>query len=363
MKAIDLFCGTGGFSRGAQDTTFEIVAAFDIDPNLTSSHKYNFPDVKLYLKDVSDLTEEWLRENISSEIDLVYGGPPCQGFSMIGKRDADDDRRTLLDHFFRVVSILKPAAFVMENVEGLLYTEAKEVLDHALRWVEDGYTVLKPKVFDASEFGAATKRRRAFVVGYDPDRCGPIDWSDFEAMKAPATTVQQALAGLKGPKKLDETEDGFDLWRIRGNAAISKYALKLQSEDRTFTGNRRTKHLPRVVRRFSKIEQGGFDPIGKYPRLKWAGQCPTLRAGTGADHGSHQAVRPIHPDEHRVITVREAARLQGFPDDHRFNPTIWHSFRQVGNSVSPIIAKAILSVVYEKLSEEVNEETEVLAAE
>jgi DNA (cytosine-5)-methyltransferase 1 len=123
------------------------------------------------------------------------------------------------------------------------------------------------------------------------------------------------------------------------------------SSDEKFTGNKRTKHHADVVKRFSDLKQGGFDPVGKYPRLAWGGLCPTLRAGPGADKGSHQAIRPIHPDEDRVITVREAARLQGFPDEHRFHPTIWHSFRQIGNSVSPIIARAILSVVRQKLEE------------
>ena len=97
---------------------------------------------------------------------------------------------------------------------------------------------------------------------------------------------------------------------------------------------------PRVI-----IGQGHMDPIGRHPRLAWNGLCPTLRAGTGSDRGSYQSVRPIHPEENRVITVREAARLQGFPDNHLFHPTVWHSFRMIGNSVSPIMAEAIFSAI------------------
>jgi DNA (cytosine-5)-methyltransferase 1 len=92
-----------------------------------------------------------------------------------------------------------------------------------------------------------------------------------------------------------------------------------------------------------------MDKIGRHPRLAWGGQCPTLRAGTGADRGSYQSVRPIHPSENRVITVREAARLQGFPDSHLFHPTVWHSFRMIGNSVSPIIAKAVFQAIRSKV--------------
>jgi DNA (cytosine-5)-methyltransferase 1 len=211
--------------------------------------------------------------------------------------------------------------------------------------------LLSNKVLNAADYGAATSRRRTFVIGYDPNLCAPIDWSFFEEVKKPASTVEQALAGLKSPTFVESDDCGFDVWQLSKYARLSEYARNLASADRRFTGNRRTNHTPAVVARFSKIDQGGFDEVGKYPRLHWKGQCPTLRAGTGADRGSYQAVRPIHPEENRVITVREAARLQGFPDFHLFHPTTWHSCRQIGNSVSPIIAEAVLSVVHGRLLE------------
>jgi len=121
------------------------------------------------------------------------------------------------------------------------------------------------------------------------------------------------------------------------------------SPDRLFTGHRRTVHTPAVLKRFAAVEQGGFDIVGRHPRLNWNGQCPTLRAGTGSDRGSFQSVRPIHPDDPRVITVREGARLQGFPDCFRFHPTVWHSFRMIGNSVSPIISKVIFSAIKKRI--------------
>lgn len=121
--------------------------------------------------------------------------------------------------------------------------------------------------------------------------------------------------------------------------------MSLRASDKVFTGHRPTIHTQGVVDRFARVKQGQVDPVGRHPRLAWEGLCPTLRAGTGADKGSYQAVRPIHPEEDRVITVREAARLQGFPDTHLFHPTVWHSFRMIGNSVSPIMAKAIFSAI------------------
>lgn len=351
MRAIDLFCGTGGFSRGAHTAKFDVVAAYDIDPNLTYSYPLNFPGTKVRLTDVAQLTGEAIRKDVGSQhVDLIFGGPPCQGFSAIGRRDKDDPRRTLLEHFFRIVSEIRPSVFVMENVEGLLFSDAVHELEKATVHAA-GYQLLKTKLLNAADFGAATNRRRAFVIGYDPDLCAPFDWPDFEYAKRPAVTVGDAIRELKAPVAIGEDSDGFDVWRLRKRAERSPYSKRLMSSDERFTGNKRTKHQADVVKRFSELKQGGFDPVGKYPRLAWGGLCPTLRAGTGADKGSHQAIRPIHPDEDRVITVREAARLQGFPDEHRFHPTIWHSFRQIGNSVSPIIAEAILSVVHQKLVE------------
>ena len=343
MRAIDLFCGTGGFSRGVIEAGFDVVAAFDIDPDLTYSHSYNFPDTKLYLEDVSELTGDRIRNKIVGDIDLIFGGPPCQGFSMMGKRQANDPRRQLLDHFFRVVSEVKPAVFVMENVEGLLFGEARDVLNRALRHVAE-YEVLDPVVLDASDYGAATKRKRAFVFGYDPDRCLPITETLIKSVKTKPVTVGDALSGLVNCTSMGEI-DGYDRWKLGKNIKLSNYVKLLANDDRTFTGNQATKHTENVVARFANLAPGKTDRVGRHPRLKLDGQCPTLRAGTGADKGSHQSLRPVHPTENRVITVREAARLQGFPDCHRFHPTIWHSFRQIGNSVSPIMAKSILQVV------------------
>ena len=112
-----------------------------------------------------------------------------------------------------------------------------------------------------------------------------------------------------------------------------------------YRGASETRHSKKVIERYSEIKQGETDRFSKSRRIDPDGFCPTLRAGTGRDKGSYQAVRPLHPTENRVITPREAARLQGFPDWFQFHPTKWHSFRQIGNSVSPILAEYILSVI------------------
>ncbi len=351
MKLVELFCGCGGFSRGAHDAGFEVAAAYDIDPILTSSYQINFPNTVLHHRDVAELTGAQVRQDVGGEVFGIFGGPPCQGFSEIGKRDPNDPRRALLGHFFRIVAEVRPVFFVMENVRGLAYPSAKAALDAALAIVQDDYDLLGPKIWDASTFGAATKRSRMFVIGVRKDRCAPIQEEHLKALERPAATVADALGDLMGatPIASPAAMPDFDLWRIDASLPVSRYAAALRGDDLSFTGHRTTEHTPKVVERFAAVLPGGYDKVGRHPRLDPAGQCPTLRAGTGAELGSFQSVRPIHPTEHRVITVREAARLQGFPDNHVFHPTVWHSFRMIGNSVSPVIAKAVFVAIRDRL--------------
>jgi DNA (cytosine-5)-methyltransferase 1 len=347
MKLVELFCGCGGFSLGAHAAGFDVAAAYDIDETLASSYPRNFPHTKLFHRDIGGLTGAEIRAAVDGDIGGVFGGPPCQGFSDIGRRQKDDPRRELLGHFFRIVSEVEPAFFVMENVRGLAYHDAAPVLDGALTLVEKDYHVLGPQIWDASAFGAATRRNRMFVIGIRRSVADPIEKTAVDAFRRPASNVKAAIVDLSDAAPLAETDDlpGFDQWKIRRPGRPLAYAAALRSTDKTFTGHRPTVHTQDVIDRFAKVEQGHVDPVGRHPRLAWTGLCPTLRAGTGADKGSYQSVRPIHPEENRVITVREAARLQGFPDAHVFHPTVWHSFRMIGNSVSPIMAEAIFSAI------------------
>lgn len=347
VRAVDLFCGCGGFSLGAHAAGINVVGAYDLDPTLTSSFEKNFPETRRHLRDISVLTGKQIEEDTGGQVDLLFGGPPCQGFSSIGRRDKKDERRRLLHHFFRLVAELEPSVFVMENVKGLGFANAKGDLEEALKQVPATYKVSPAMILDAANFGAATKRQRLFVMGYDPGRCAEIDFKVLQERRDKPTTVKEAIGDLAGARPIGEAN--ADVWQLSEPSSASAYARKLQSEDFRFTGNRRTGHTAPVLKRFSEVPQGGLDIVGRYPRLSWGGQCPTLRAGTGSDKGSYQAVRPLHPEENRVITVREAARLQGFPDRHTFHHTIWHSFRMIGNSVSPVIATEILSVVAEAL--------------
>jgi DNA (cytosine-5)-methyltransferase 1 len=351
MKVVELFCGCGGFSRGAHDAGFKIAAAYDIDPVLTSSYQLNFPETPLHLRDVALLTGSQIRKDVGGDVFGIFGGPPCQGFSEIGKRNPSDPRRDLLGHFFRIVREVEPAFFIMENVRGLAYPGARHVLDSALQSVSENYDILGPVVWEAAQFGAATTRPRMFVVGLLKSRGVAITKKHVERLMAPATTVADAIGDLMGAKLLrsDPNLPGFDRWKIDGRRSSSAYAKTLRTTDGVFSSHRVTVHTSAVVARFAATAPGSFEKVGRHPRLASGGQCPTLRAGTGVEKGSFQSVRPIHPTENRVITVREAARLQGFPDHHFFHPTVWHSFRMIGNSVSPIIAKAMFLALADAL--------------
>lgn len=352
-RIVDLFSGCGGFSLGAHLAGFEVSLAVDVDPVLSSSFGVNFPTVPLQNWNLVDVQPELLRSGAGGPVAGVIGGPPCQAFSEIGRRSRTDDRRDLIKHFFRLVAALRPGFFVMENVRGLGFPGNREVLDDALELVAGRYTIIDPIMLDAAAFGAPTSRKRLFVFGFDPSEWDVPDMADLEAMKAPALTVKDAIHDLVTARSTGVDSEGRDWWLYDGRRRVSPYAEVARSMPPTmlgtdaiagrFSGHLKTRHTEAVVRRFSTIRMGQQDPIGKHHRLNWDAQAPTLRAGTGSDRGSYQSVRPIHPSENRVVTPREAARLQGFPDWFVFHPTIWHSFRMIGNSVSPFVSQAVLT--------------------
>jgi DNA (cytosine-5)-methyltransferase 1 len=363
---VDLFCGCGGFSLGAELAGFRSLAAIDIDPTLQSGYRRNFPRTRAIQASVADIDRsDWAELIGKTRPDGLIGGPPCQGFSRIGRRRKDDPRNGLLHHFYRHVELLRPKFFIMENVEGLLDEGNIAELTTALERVQGRYRVLGPMVVNAAHFGAATTRKRVVVIGYDPADVDPLSLDRFER-PAPRklATVRDAIADLPSPKPEVKGEFGWAKYSI-GRKHLTAYARHLRAAppaglgwsdavarhaEGFVSGVVATRHSPEISRRYAVLPAGKSDPITKSYRLDWNGQCPTLRAGTGADKGAFQAVRPLHPGKGRVITVREAARLQGFPDWFVFHPTKWHSFRMIGNSISPMVSAALLATISEKLA-------------
>lgn len=361
---LDLFCGCGGFSLGAARAGFDIVGAVDNDSRALNTHRTNFPNVRHTELDISLSSGDELRTLLDlgdADINCVAGGPPCQGFSSMGKGDSEDPRNQLFAHFFRLVSELLPQFFVCENVPGILLSGHRKTIDAAFEYVNDRYVVLPQMRLCASAYGAPTSRTRVFFVGYRKSIDARITSQDFQpSPDTQITTVEQALTGLPtqiptneqnaedGWRKVEafpDSEFGRRLWGMIPSGMGDEDALRLLKDEKLVSGCIGTNHSSAVVDRFEQTRQGGRDAISKMQRLALDGLCPTLRAGTNRDRGSFQAVRPIHPVENRVITPREAARLQGFPDWFQFDPTKWHSFRQIGNSVCPIVAETVLAPI------------------
>ena len=365
LKIIDLFSGAGGFGLGAKRAGFDIAGSIEIDPQAISVHKTNFPKSPLWEKDISILSGSEMLRNFDlkvGEVDGIIGGPPCQGFSLMGHRDICDPRNHLFTRFFEIVNDAGPKFFLAENVLGILSSKNSQIVEQAQSKLKNKYEVLDPIRLVATKFGVPTTRERVFFFGYLKDHMNRVVAEDFLPKDLEQVCVKDALKGL--PEKIDplwireengwqtikkvvEGDFGSKLYDQIPDGVGDKEAIRRLKENCEVSGCLGTRHTRAVLDRYSKIKPGEIDPISRSYRLKYAGFCPTLRAGTGSDKGSYQAVRPLHPTENRVITPREAARLQGFPDWFQFHSTKWHSFRQIGNSVSPILAEHILSVIKE----------------
>lgn len=359
---IDLFAGAGGLSLGFEQAGFDVVAAVEIDPIHAAVHEYNFPHCKAICKSVVDVDDKYIRQKArikdSQEIDVVFGGAPCQGFSMIGKRALDDPRNHLVFHFVRLVLSLQPRYFVFENVKGLTQGSHKKFLEEIIaEFALGGYQILLPyKVLNAMDFGVPQDRKRLFLIGARSDQAMPV-------YPAPTfrTTVWDAIADLPDLDQFDELKES-DFVPVEW-VSKSRYSqvLRQEIEDptdfshrREFDRNRltsslRTLHSPLSQERFMTTTNGETEPISRFKKLSFDSVCNTLRAGTDSTRGAFTSPRPIHPMLPRVISVREAARLHSYPDWFRFHATKWHGFRQVGNSVPPMLGRNVAKSIIDAL--------------
>ena len=362
--AIDFFSGVGGMSLGFHQAGFNVVAAVDNDPLNTSMYKANFGESQAITADISDLKGGTVRELAgigNKKIDVVFGGPPCQGFSFIGKRNKNDPRNTLLQQFGRLIGELQPDYFVVENVKGILTGYALKAVESFLKTVKSfGYDVVKPiKYLEAQKYGVPQKRQRVFILGYK---------KGLEAPKYPKPqygkgtnnkeiTVWDAIKDLPNVDKykylINTHEYGGKLGSpstyakmMRGETTDPHNNGQRQKKAIVLTGNLRTDHNDVSRKRFSETKPGTIEKVSRFYRLTKDGLSNTIRAGSGPHNGGYTAPRPIHPTQSRCITVREAARLHSFPDWFTFHPTKWHGFRQVGNAVPPRLACAVASQIF-----------------
>ncbi|MBT3351790.1 MAG: DNA cytosine methyltransferase [Nitrospinaceae bacterium] len=369
---IDLFAGAGGLSLGFEQAGFKIAAAVDIDPIHCAAHEYNFPNCKTICKDVAELTGEEIRK-ISGvkekKIDVVFGGAPCQGFSLIGKRALNDPRNRLVNHFVRLVLELAPSYFLFENVKGLTIGKHRQFLEEIISTFEkNGYSVEgNYRVLNASNYGVPQKRERLFLFGCRKNLKIPI-----YPKKLSEISISDALADLPEVEKFTELLDRDWVETILGSP--SKYAEKLREAEfascnygysrkynpNLLTSSARTTHTPLSRKRFAETPHGKTEPVSRFFKLDPQGVCNTLRAGTASDRGAFTSPRPIHPFTPRCITVREAARIHSYPDWFRFHVTKWHGFRQIGNSVPPLLAQAVAMEILRALEKKPSKPKKIL---
>lgn len=376
LIGVDLFSGAGGMSLGFEQAGFDIAASVEYDPIHCSTHEFNFPGCASICRDVADIDGQYIRQNSrigNGTVDVVFGGAPCQGFSLIGHRALDDPRNSLVYHFVRLVADLKASYFVFENVKGLTIGQHRRFLEEIIQELrKSGYNVVEDyQVLNAAEYGVPQDRKRLFLFGArkglplpgypHPTHSPARDEVSLLAQQTP--TVWDALKDLPEADDYDELLER-DWVRakfkkpsdyaalLRGDATDpDDHSTPREFEPTLLTSSLRTVHTSLSKKRFLETKQGGTEPVSRFLKLDPKGICNTIRAGTASDRGAFTSPRPIHPYSPRCITVREAARLHSYPDWFRFHVTKWHGFRQIGNSVPPLLARAVASKVHEAVSD------------
>jgi DNA (cytosine-5)-methyltransferase 1 len=367
---IDLFSGAGGMSLGFEQAGFDVVAAVEIDPVHAAIHKFNFPDCAVIPRSVTELTGDEIRSLAkigARKVDVVFGGAPCQGFSMIGRRALDDPRNSLVSDFVRLVDELQATYFVFENVKGLTVGRHRKFVSELIEAFEArGYSVRRDwKVLNAASYGVPQDRQRFILMGTRND--GRLPNYPDPISHAAGTTNCGSPAGPSCFDALADLPDAelFSVLNHRDDVEIKKwgkpsaYARLMRCMDNDawhfghprewnpniLTSSMRTEHTEISRRRFAQTAPGKVEPISRFFKLPPNGVANTLRAGTDAARGAFTSPRPLHYAHARCITVREMARLHGFPDWFRFHATKWHGARQIGNAVPPPLAKAIASQI------------------
>lgn len=369
-NCIDLFAGAGGLGLGFELAGFDVSAAVEIDAVHAATHLFNFPDCRVIPRSVVGLTGNEIRSSLpdpNRAVDVVFGGAPCQGFSLIGQRAMDDPRNSLVGEFVRIISELKPSYFVFENVKGLTVGSHRKFLDELIdAFKRVNYEVRLPwRVLNAASYGVPQDRERLFLLGArkglalptypepmtafagQPDcflpsgpSCGDAlqdlpDADDFPELMETDEVLTRSWGKTTGYGRL-----------LHGNSNESwQFGHRRTWSPKLLTSSARTVHSEISKRRFAETIPGTVEPISRFLRLNKGGVCNTLRAGTDSSRGAFTSPRPIHYQLSRCITVREMARLHSFPDWFRFHETKWHGARQIGNSVPPLLGMAVAGAI------------------
>lgn len=352
-RMLDLFCGAGGFSWGMhKNPCFKTVVALDIDSKAAETFKNNMPNTEIVVGDISEdsVKEQVIKLAKNNEVNMIIGGPPCQGFSMKGKKlGLDDPRNFLFREFLSIVEILQPELFIIENVKGLLMSSNgwfKEEIEKSIKKL--GYNI-ECGILNAADFGVPQSRERTFFI------C-----SKESTISLPKPTVRKLVTvreAISDLSFLNSGEGEFKQdYRIKAN---SKYQRSMRKKSEYLYNHKASNHRAVALEKLKMIppEKGKeFLPKelqGKqkfkttWGRLKWDDVSPTI--DTRFDASSNGTNN--HPYLHRAITPREAARLQSFDDTFIFYGTKVSIRKQIGNAVPPLLAKAIADQIIKKKGE------------
>jgi DNA (cytosine-5)-methyltransferase 1 len=333
---IDLFCGAGGLHIGFEQAGFCVRLCIDNDASVEKTHKRNYPHIPIINRDISKIPPIEIVKECGAKVDVVIGGPPCQGFSTIGKRASPNyDKRTQYDSrnelvfaYTNIVCTLKPKFVVMENVKGILTIDNGRYLETVLRKLQcAGYNV-DYKIVNMADYGVPQIRERVIIIGNSiglPITFPPPDHSD-------------------NPN--DDLKPWVDCWSVIGN-------LESMSDNPAFN-HVALKHTKINIERYKLIPEGGRLPEDSLPaelyrrnfgntykRLNRKRPAITMVPGNDAF--------PIHPTLHRSLTVREAARIQTFSDKIVFEGNRRQQGHQVGNAVPPLFSRKLAEFIAEQI--------------
>ncbi|WP_250433106.1 DNA cytosine methyltransferase [Hanstruepera flava] len=365
MTVVDLFSGCGGLALGFKWAGFKTLLASDLDENCEKTYTYNFPETPFIKNDLRHISTKEIREHISENVDVVIGGPPCQGFSLANKnrnKVKDDPRNELFYEFVRVVTDLQPKAFVMENVRGLLSMQKGKVIQLMKEEFENaglGYQV-NYEVLLASDYGVPQNRQRVIMIGVRKD----LDKKPVFPKKTYANpvTVWEAISDLpqiqasEGEEKMtyeSKPQNAFQEF-VRHNSQIvynhvaMRHTKRLIDRFKVIQAGQSLAHVPAehaAVKRGKPTEKSKIVFSQNNQRLHANKPAPTIAASFQSNF--------IHPFLHRNFTAREGARLQSFPDDFVFQgmrtKMSWEKglsqYQQIGNAVPPLLGYAIGNAV------------------
>lgn len=332
LNFIDVFSGAGGLSCGMELAGLECVLGIEMDKHAAQTFSLNHKHAKTYCGDIRQLSGKMLQEYIGEKkVDAVIGGPPCQGFSTVGKGDPNDIRNTLFREFVRIVQLTNPTFVVIENVTGIL-AEKNELTMQAIfkEFYRMGYQ-LKIQVMSAENYGVPEKRRRTIIIGSKLKQ-----EITFPEPLRKVVTVGDAFNDLKAAdgkcynhdEELAQVKSQADLERLKH--IPEGQGIRYQEDEERF--------LPKELKLnidWKKIPEGRFRQT-KFQRLDRKKPSPTIMTHRHSYY---------HPFKHRYLTQREAARLQSFPNDFIFCGPLSAQWRQIGNAVPPMLGKAIGSAL------------------